>query len=67
MELGDLDRGIKLALKGLRLASEYQFKRHVARIEVTYNRLNKTPFGKDKRLHTLRDALIEVRREQVNW
>jgi transcriptional regulator with XRE-family HTH domain len=67
MELGDLDRGIKLALKGLRLASEYQSKRHVARLEVTYNRLYETPFGKDKRLHTLRDALIEVRREQVNW
>lgn len=62
LELGDLEKGTALALKGLRLATQYKSKRHIARIEVTYNNLRMTPLGKEKQLHTLRDALIEAQR-----
>jgi transcriptional regulator with XRE-family HTH domain len=63
LELGDLDKGLELALKGLQLVSEYRSKRHVARLEATYNRLRVLPIGKDKRLNALRDAL----RKQAEW
>ena len=63
----DLDQGIALALKGIQLASEYRSKRHIGRIDKTYHRLLVLPVGQDKRLNTLRDALREVQREQVNW
>jgi transcriptional regulator with XRE-family HTH domain len=61
--LGDLDRGIALALKGLRLASEYRSKRHIGWVEKTYNRLRVLPIGKEKSLDVLHDALIEARRK----
>jgi len=58
----DLDEGIALALKGIQLASEYQSKRHLGWLEKTYNRLRVMPIGKDKKLETLRDALVEAQR-----
>lgn len=61
--LEDLDRGIALALKGLRLASEYRSKRHVGWVEKTYNRLRVLPIGKEKSLDVLQDALIEAKRK----
>lgn len=64
---GDLDRGIKISLKGLQLASEYQSKRHIRRMDVTYNRLKVMPIGKDKRLNTLRDAIVEAQEKQAEW
>jgi tetratricopeptide (TPR) repeat protein len=67
LRLGDLDRGIKLSLKGLQLAAEYKSKRHIGWVDKTYNRLLVLPFGKDKRLVTLRDALIESKQKQANW
>jgi transcriptional regulator with XRE-family HTH domain len=64
---GDLDRGIKLSLKGLNLAAQYQSKRHIRRMDVTYNRLMVLPIGKDKRLDTLHDAIVEAQKKQVEW
>ena len=61
--LGDLDRGITLALKGLRLATEYRSKRHIGWAEKTYNRLRVLPIGKEKKLGALRDALVEAKRK----
>jgi transcriptional regulator with XRE-family HTH domain len=63
LHLGDLDRGIALSLKGIRLASEYRSKRHIGWVEKTYNRLRVLPIGKEKRLEVLRDALIEAKRK----
>jgi len=64
---GDLDQGIDFALRGLQLASEYHSKRHVRRMEVTYNRLHILPIGKDKRLNVLREAIIEAQQKQEGW
>ena len=61
LKLGDLDRGITLSLKGIRLASEYRSKRHIGWVEKTYNRLRVLPIGKEKRLDVLHDALIEAK------
>ncbi|HEU0004122.1 MAG TPA: helix-turn-helix transcriptional regulator [Ktedonobacteraceae bacterium] len=63
LSLEDLDRGIALSLKGLRLASEYRSKRHVGWVEKTYNRLRVLPIGKEKSLDVLRDALIDAKRK----
>jgi transcriptional regulator with XRE-family HTH domain len=60
---GNLDQGIDLSLKGIQLATEYQSKRHLGWVEKTYNRLLVLPVGKDKRLNTLRDAIIEAKRK----
>jgi tetratricopeptide (TPR) repeat protein len=61
LQLQDLDEGIALAVQGLQLASEYQSKRHIGWIEKSYNRLLVQPIGKEKKLNTLRDALIEAK------
>jgi hypothetical protein len=60
---GDLDQRIALSLKGIQLATEYQSRRHLGWVEKTYNRLLVLPMGKDKRLNTLRDALVEAKRK----
>ncbi len=65
--VGDLDQGIDMSLKGLALASEYHSKRHVGWVEKTYNRLRVLPIGKDKRLNTLHDALVDAQRQQEKW
>ncbi len=65
LEHGNLEKGIELALQGLALASTYRSKRHIARLEATYNKLRITPLGKEKKLHALRNALIDVQRERV--
>ena len=65
--IGDLNQGIKFSLRGLQLASEYRSKRHIRRMDETYNRLRVLPIGKDKRLNTLRDALIEAQQKQGEW
>ena len=67
LECGDMEKGIEFSLRGLRLASDYRSKRHIARLDATYNQLQMTPFRQDKRLYILRDALVEVRREQADW
>ncbi len=63
LKLGDLDQGIALTVKGIQLATEYQSRRHLGWVEKTYNRLLVLPIGKDKRLDTLRDALVEAKRK----
>jgi len=67
LHLGDVDRGIKHSLRGIKLAEEYKSKRHIGWIDQTYNRLRVLPIGKDKRLDTLRDALIESKKKQAEW
>lgn len=67
LQLEDLDRGIALSLQGIRLASEYQSKRHIGWIEKSYNRLRVLPIGKDKRLNILGEALRETQRKQETW
>ncbi len=67
LRLGALDEGITLSLKGIELASEYRSKRHIGWIEKTYNRLRVLPIGRDTRLDTLRDALVETKRKQEAW
>ncbi|HEU5374561.1 MAG TPA: helix-turn-helix transcriptional regulator [Ktedonobacteraceae bacterium] len=64
---GDIDTGIKLTLEGLSLVEEYKSRRHIGWVERTYNRLRVLPSGGDKRLNTLRDALVEARRKQASW
>ena len=65
--MGDLDEGIKYALKGLELAVEYQSNRHIQRMDGTYQRLQLMPIGKDMRLNTLHDALVETKQKQEAW
>ena len=67
LRLGALDEGIYLSLKGIELASEYRSKRHIGWIEKTYNRLRMLSIGKDKRLDTLHDALVESKQKQEQW
>jgi len=67
LRLGDLDKGIKLSLKGIQLASEYRSKRHIGWVRDIYTRLLVLPVGKDQRLNTLRDALDESRKKQEAW
>lgn len=62
LQLEDLDQGIALSLKGLRLATEYQSRRHIGWVEKSYNRLMVLPIGKEQKLNALRDALVEAKR-----
>jgi transcriptional regulator with XRE-family HTH domain len=63
LKLGDLDQGITLSLKGIQLATQYQSKRHLGWVEKTYNRLRVLPIGKEKRLETLREAIVEAKKQ----
>ena len=54
---GDVDKGVELALSGLRLARSYQSKRHESRIQRMADRLAVTPYGKHPRLRELKEAL----------
>jgi len=67
LHLGDLDQGIKLALKGMQQASEYRSKRHILWLDKTYKQLKERPIGSDKKLLTLRDALAEKQHEIESW
>lgn len=67
LHLGDLDEGIKLAAKGIQLASEYRSKRHIFWLVKTYNQLRERPIGKDKKLGILRDALTQARQDIEKW
>ena len=61
---GDIDKGVKYALRGLKLAGEYHSKRHISRIQRMVDRLAVTPFGKDKQVQELREALRMQQMEQ---
>ena len=67
LRLGDLDTGVKLHLEGIRMATEYQSRRHIGWVEDMYNRLLVLPIGKDKRLNDLRDAIRDARKKQEAW
>jgi transcriptional regulator with XRE-family HTH domain len=60
---GDLDQGVSLSLRGIELATEYQSKRQLGWVEKTYNRLRVLPIGKEKKLDTLHEALVEAKRK----
>lgn len=64
---GDLTRGLKYALNGLHLASQYQSKRHVARLEAMYNRLRVTKMGDDRRVREIGEVLRTTQQERSNW
>jgi tetratricopeptide (TPR) repeat protein len=64
---GDLDRGLEYSLKGLDLASQYRSKRHLARLEIMYNRLHVTRMGQDRQLREIHEALRETKRKQEAW
>jgi transcriptional regulator with XRE-family HTH domain len=57
---GDIDEGVKLALKGLDIARGYGSKRHIARVQKMYDRLSTTPMSQHDLLRDLRDALMHV-------
>jgi transcriptional regulator with XRE-family HTH domain len=65
--VGDIDKGIDLSLRGMKLAEEYRSKRQIGWIERTYSRLKATSLGKDKRLDTLHEALRESKKKQEYW
>lgn len=67
LNMGDLDQGIALGLKGIQMASKYQSKRQILWLDKTYNQLRLLPIGRDKRLNTLRDALNISKRQQATW
>lgn len=67
LRMGDLDKGIDLSLKGLKLALEYRSKRHIGWLERTYNLVRLQPFGQDKRLDMIQDALMESKKQQMEW
>ena len=52
-----------LSLRGLELATEYRSKRQLGWVEKTYNRLRVLPIGKEKKLDTLHEALVEAKRK----
>ena len=54
---GDLEQGIKYAIKGVELARAYHSKRHISRVQGMYDRLSVTPMGKSPRLRELREVL----------
>jgi hypothetical protein len=51
-------------LRGLKLAREYHSKRHISRLQRVVDRLAVTPFGKDKQVQELQEALRIPQREQ---
>ena len=65
--VGDLDKGLEYSLRGLDLASQYQSKRHVARLEGMYNRLRVTKIGQDKRIKAIHEALMDAQLKQEMW
>lgn len=67
LHLEDVDEGIKFALRGIQLASEYRSKRHIFWLDKTYNQLRDRPIGKDNKLAVLRDALIQAKQEIEKW
>lgn len=64
---GNLDKGVEYALRGLQLATEYQSKRHIARVDGMCARLSVTPLGQDKRMGDIREALIDAHKKQATW
>ena len=58
---GDIERGVALAIEGIKLAEMYQSKRHRSRVQVMYDRLNVTPLGKHSRMKDLKEALMSTR------
>jgi len=54
---GDVDQGVKFALRGLQLARGYQSERHVSRVQRMYDRLSVTKLGQAAGMRDLKDAL----------
>lgn len=60
---GDMEKGIKLAVKGLELARGYHSIRHEARLQKMYDRLRVSPLGKHPLLRDLQEALMNGDKE----
>ncbi len=61
---GDIEEGIRLALKGLALAREYHSVRHEARVQKMHDRLRASPLGQHQLLRDLEGALMSGRIKQ---
>lgn len=58
---GDIETGIEYALKGIKLAKQYDSQRHLSRVQGMYTRLAVTPqFAKHPSLKMLRAALADA-------
>jgi transcriptional regulator with XRE-family HTH domain len=67
LHLGDFDEGIKFALRGIQLASDYRSKRHIFWLDKTYRQLRELPMGKDRQLALLAEALRKARQDIESW
>jgi transcriptional regulator with XRE-family HTH domain len=57
---GDIEKGVDLAIQGIRLARGYKSERHISRVQGMYDRLQVTPLGKHSLMRDLKDALMNV-------
>lgn len=55
---GEVEEGVRLALKGLHLAKEYHSERHISRVQGMYDRLSVTPLATHSRMRDLKEALL---------
>lgn len=59
---GNLEDGVTLAMRGLKLAARYHSIRHISRVQGMYDRLSVTKMKKEPRLRELKDALHKAQR-----
>lgn len=57
---GEIDEGVKFALKGLQLARGYRSQRHISRVQRMYDRLSVTKYKSQPSLNILKDALKNI-------
>lgn len=55
---GEVEEGVRLALKGIALAKEYRSERHLSRVQTMYDRLSITPLATHPRMRDLKEALL---------
>lgn len=55
---GEVEEGVRLALKGIALAKEYHSERHLSRVQSMYDRLSVTPLAAHPRMRDLKEALL---------
>jgi tetratricopeptide (TPR) repeat protein len=65
--VGDLDKGLKYSLEGLRTATQCRSKRYVDRLQTMYNRLKVTNLANDRRVRDIGEALKETHYKQAAW
>lgn len=65
--LGNLDHGIRLSEQGIRLAAEYHSKRHISRLEATYQRLMVSPLRGEQQLKAFQSLLRDAHQQEETW